>query len=83
MDYIDGAQIVYNNIEAEKSERGSLTNSDIAKINDRFMHAFYYGLPSDIRTLAEKRNNLSPTEMYEMVEKANQELIIEVRYESQ
>jgi len=45
VDCIDGAQIVYNNIiEAEKSERGPFTNSDIAKINDRFMHAFYYGL---------------------------------------
>jgi len=43
--------------------------------------AFYYGLPNNIRTLVEKRNDLSPIEMYKMIEKANQEL--EVRYESQ
>jgi len=38
------------------------------------------GLPSDIRTLLEKQNDLSSNEMYEIIEKANQEL--EVRYES-
>jgi len=43
------------------------------------VHAFYYGLPSDNRTLL--GNDLSLTKMYEMVEKANQEF--EVRYESQ
>jgi len=42
---------------------------------------FYCGLPSDILTLIEKRNNLSPTEIYEMVEKMKQKL--EMRYESQ
>jgi len=45
------------------------------------MHAFYYGLPSDIGILVGKRNNLSSTKMYKMIEKANQEF--EVRYESQ
>jgi len=34
VDYIDRAQIVYNNIiEAEKSERGRLIDSDVAIIN--------------------------------------------------
>jgi len=81
VDYINRAQIAYNNIiEAEKSERGLLTNSDIARINDRFVHAFYSGLPSDIRTLIKKRNDFSLTEMYEMVEKTNQKL--EMRYKS-
>jgi len=62
---------VYNNIiEAEKNERGSFKNSDVARINDRFVHALYCGLPSDIRTLVEKRNDLSLTEIYEMFEKA-------------
>jgi len=73
---------VYNNIiEAEKSQRRSLTNADTARINDRLMHAFYYGLPSDIGILVGKQNNLSSTKMYKMIEKANQEL--EMRYESQ
>jgi len=39
------------------------------------VHAFYYGLPSDIQTLVEKRNDLSLIKMYE-IEKANQELEI-------
>jgi len=53
--YVERAQIVYNNItEAKKSERRTFTNLDIARINDRFVHAFYCGLPSDIRTLVEK-----------------------------
>jgi len=40
--YIDRVQIAYNNIiEVKKSERGSFTNSDVASIDDRFMHAFY------------------------------------------
>jgi len=39
INYIDRAQIVYNNIiEAEKSERISFMNSDIARINHR--HAY-------------------------------------------
>jgi len=52
------------------------------------VYVFYYELPNNIRILkveekelVEKRNDLSPTKMYEMIEKANQEL--EVRYESQ
>jgi len=65
--------MVYNNvIETEKSEKEPLTNSDIARINNRFVHAFCCGLPSGIRILIEKRNDLSLTEVYEMVEKANQ-----------
>jgi len=45
VDYIDKAQIVYGNIiEVEKSESGALINSDIARINDRFVHVFYCGL---------------------------------------
>jgi len=41
VDYIDRAQMVYNNvIEAEKSERELFTNSNIARINGRFVHAF-------------------------------------------
>jgi len=73
---------MYNNIiDVEKSEREPLTHTDIARINDRFMYAFYCGLPSDIWTLVGKRNDLSLTEIYEIVEKANQEL--KMRYESQ
>jgi len=70
-----------NNIEAIESywEEQKGTNADIARINDRFVYAFYCGLPSDNRTLL--GNDLSLTKMYEMVEKANQEF--EVRYESQ
>jgi len=76
VNYIDRAQIVYNNIiEAEKSEREPLTNLDVARINDRFVHTFYCGLSSDIRTLVEKRNDLSSTEIYEIIEKANQEFV--------
>jgi len=82
IDYIERAQIVYDNIiQAEKSEKEFLTDSDVARINCRFMHAFYGGLSSNIRTLIEKRNDLSPIEMYEMYEKTNQQ--VEVRYESQ
>jgi len=70
---------MYDNIiEAEKS--GSLTDSDIAKMNGRFIHVFYCGLLSDIQTLIEKRNDLLIIEMYEMIEKANQEL--KIRYYS-
>jgi len=57
---------------------GPLTNSDIARINDRFMHTFYCGLLNDIQTLAGKQNDLSLTKIYEMVEKMNEE----ERYES-
>jgi len=47
VNYIDRAQIVYNNIiEFEKSERRPFINADIARINDRFVHAFYFGLLS-------------------------------------
>jgi len=54
---------VYDNIiKAEKRDRGSFSDSNVAKIND---HAFYCGLPSDTRTLVEKRNDLSPIEMYD------------------
>jgi len=56
-------------------KRELLTDSDVVRINGRFVHAFYCE-PSDIRTLVEKRNP-SPIEIYD---KANQEL--EVRYES-
>jgi len=45
------------------------------------VHAYYCGLPNDIRILVQERNDLSLIEMYKMVEKANQEL--EVRCESQ
>jgi hypothetical protein len=42
-DYIKRAQIVYDNIiEVEKSEKGFLTDSDVTKINGRFVHAFYW-----------------------------------------
>jgi len=56
VDYIDKAQMVYNNvIEAEKSEREPLKNSDIARINDRFVHAFCCGIPSGIWTLESRK----------------------------
>jgi len=58
--------------------RGSLTNADIAKINELFMYPLYSGLSSDIWTLVGERNDLPPAKMYEMVEKTNQEL--EVKY---
>jgi len=45
VDYINRAQIVYDNIiEAEKSERGPFTDSDVIRINGRFVHAIYCGL---------------------------------------
>jgi len=35
---------MHNNIiEAEKNEREPLINENIARINDRFVHAFYCG----------------------------------------
>jgi len=47
VNYINRAQIVYNNIiEFEKNERRPFTNANIARINDRFVHAFYFGLLS-------------------------------------
>jgi hypothetical protein len=79
-DYIGTAQILYDNIiEAEKNEKQSLTN--ISRINCRFINEFYYGLPSDIRTLVEKRDDLTPVEFYQIVEKANYKL--EKKYDSQ
>jgi len=64
---------MYNNIiEAEKSQKESHTDLDVARINCRFMHAFCCGLSSDIQTLV--GNDFSPIEMYEMVEKPNQKL---------
>jgi len=79
VDYIEKAQIVDDNIiKAEKSEKESLTDSDVCKINYRFVHAFYCGLSNDIRMLVEKRNDLSSIEMYEMVEKANQEFEVQL-----
>jgi hypothetical protein len=71
-DYIERAQNLYHNIiEAEKNEKQSLTNSDISRINCRFIDEFYYGLPGDIQTLIEKRDEFSPVEFYQIVEKAN------------
>jgi len=44
VDYIDKVQIMHNNIiEAEKNEKEPLINENIARINDRFVHAFYCG----------------------------------------
>jgi len=75
VNYIDRAQTVYNQIiEAKKSSEGSPTDVEIIKLNKRFTHAFYCGLRGDIRSIIEKRNDLSPSEMYEMAETANQEL---------
>jgi len=75
VNYIDRIQTVYNQIiEAERSLGEPLTDVEITKINKRFTHAFYCGLSSDIGTIVEKRNDLSPSEMYEMAETANQEL---------
>jgi len=79
VNYVDRVQTlqgsdVYNQIiEAEKSSGGPPTDAEITKINKRFTRAFYCGLSSDIRTI-EKRNDLSPSKMYEMAETANQEL---------
>ncbi|KAH0947135.1 hypothetical protein HN011_005607 [Eciton burchellii] len=74
-DYIGRAQILYDNIiQAEKNEKQSLTNSDISRINFRFIDEFYYGIPSDIRTLVEKRDDLTFVEFYQIVEKANHRL---------
>jgi len=71
---------MYNRIiEVEKSSGGSLTDADITKTNKRFTHMFYCRLPSDIRTIVGKRNDLSPSEMYEMAKTENQEL--KARYE--
>jgi len=40
--YINRAKIVYNNItEAEKSKKGRLTDSDVVRINGRFVHVIY------------------------------------------
>jgi len=48
--YIDRAQIVYNQIiEAEKSSGGPPTDAEITKLNKRFICAFYCGLRDDIR----------------------------------
>jgi len=81
-DYIGRAQILYDNIiQAEKNEKQSLTNSDISRINCRFIDEFYYGIPSDIRTLVEKRDDLTSVEFYQIVEKANHRL--EKKYDSQ
>jgi len=56
-------------------------DAEITKLNKRFTHAFYCGLRDDIRLIIEKRNDLSPSEMYELAEAANQEL--KARRESQ
>jgi len=72
-DYIERAQILYDNIiAAEKNEKQSLTNSDISRINCRYLDEFYYDLLSDIRRLVEKRDDLTPVEFYQIVGKANQ-----------
>jgi len=56
VDYIDRVQMVYNNvIEVEKSARESLKNSDIARINDRFVHAFCCEISSGIWTLESRK----------------------------
>jgi len=82
VNYIDRTQIDNNIIEAQKSKRGSFTDSHVTRINSRILHAFYYGLSSvHIRTLVEKWNDLSSIEMYEMVKETNQQH--EIRYESQ
>jgi hypothetical protein len=63
VDYIDRAQMAYNNVtEAEKSERELLTNSNIARINDRFVHAFSCGIPSGIWTLETRKTKSSFTQ---------------------
>jgi len=80
VDYINKAQYLIILLKLKRMRDGPLTNSDIARINDRFMHTFYCGLLNDIQTLAGKRNDLSLTKIYEMVEKMNQEF--EEKYES-
>jgi len=79
--YIDRAQTVYQIIEAEKSSGRPPTDAEIIKLNKRFTRAFYCGLRDDIRSIIEKRNDLSPSEMYELGETADQEL--KARRESQ
>jgi len=70
VNYIDRAQIVYDEIiEAEKSEKETLTDSDVARINGGFVHVFYCKLSRDIRTLVEKQNDLSLNELYEMLKR--------------
>jgi len=73
--YINKTQTVYNQvIEAGKSSGGLFTDAEITKLNKRFIRAFYCGLRDDIRSITEKRNDFSPSEMYELAEAANQEL---------
>jgi len=56
-------------------------NVEITKLNKRFTRTFYCGLRDDIGSIIEKRNDLSPSEMYELAEVADQEL--KARRESQ
>jgi len=80
--YINRAQTVYSQIiEAGKSSGGVFTDAEITKLNKRFTRAFYCGLRDDIRSIIEKRNDLSLSEMYELAEAADQEL--KARRESQ
>jgi len=80
--YINRAQTVHSQIiEAGKSSGEVFTDAEITKLNKRFTRAFYCGLRDDIRSIIEKRNDLSPSEMYELAEAADQEL--KARRESQ
>jgi len=57
-DYIGRAQILYDNIiEAEKNKKQSLTNSDISRINCRFIDEFYCGVPSTDAIKKAKRSH--------------------------
>jgi len=79
--YINRAQTLYSQItEAGKSSGERFTDAEITKLNKRFTRAFYFGLRDDIRSVIERRNDLSPAEMYELAEAADQEL--RVRHES-
>jgi hypothetical protein len=70
--YIGRAQILHDNIiEVEKNEKQSLTNSDISKINCQFIDEFYCDLSSDIWTLVKKRDDCTPVEFHEIIEKVN------------
>jgi len=75
------AQSVYSNIiEAEKSLRRSLTNADIARINERFLRSYYSGLSRDIWTLIREQNDIPFAKMYKMVESANR--VFEMKYQT-
>jgi len=73
IDYIDRVRTMYSNIiEAQKRLREPLRppNVDIARINERFVHSFYSGLSSVIRTLR-KENDLPPAKCIRKGESRN------------